>query len=275
MLTVEEPLGSRPAIMLPNRAKVRAVRNLEAQMPTIEEAGCSIRVGAALGYTPAFVIDRSNSTIERALLLPYATSRDVQDAQVRSTRWLIDVFADGGELIDLSRYPGAREHLQRFRATLSRRTCVHRPEHWYRTIDKITRKFAASPKILICGIAKAPRLALATRIVQPGNSLYSITSSIWPLGALYNVLSCGVLGLLADAYSCRVNGAFLRFHGVVLSKLRLPMWTSVPAEMQGCLELPDSASDMLEAVARLYDVSKALLEEYSAAENLSARTMQS
>jgi hypothetical protein len=266
MLTVEEPLGGRPAIMLRNRTKVQALRKVEAEMPTIEESGCSIRVGAALGYTPAFVVEQCNSTIERALLLPYATSRDVRNGHVCSTRCLIDVFDERGELIDLGRYPGAREYLLQFKARLLRRSCVRRPEQWYRTIDKISHKLAASPKILICGIAKAPRIALVTRVVQPGNSLYSITSLDWPLAAVFNVLSSGVLGLFADAYSCRVNGAFLRFHGVVLKKLRLPMWMSVPGEIQQCLTVPDSRSALLEAVAQLYGTSKALFDEYSAPE---------
>jgi len=266
MLTVEEPLGCRPAIMLRNRSTVRALRKIEAQMPTIEESGCSIRVGAALGFTPAFVVEQHNAAIESALLLPYASSRDVRDGQVCVTRWVIDVFDEQGELINLSQYPAAREYLLQFKRELLQRSCVRRPEQWYRTIDKIYRQLAASPKILICGIARAPRLALATQVVQPGNSLYSITSSDWPLKAVFNVLSSGVLGLCADAYSCRVNGAFLRFHGVVLKKLRLPIWTSVPGEIQQCLTVPDSGSALLEAVAQLYSTSKALFEEYSGPE---------
>ena len=105
-LTIEEPLGSRPAITLRSRSKARAIRNIEAQMPTIEESGCCIRVGAALGHTPAFVIGHCDSAVERRLLLPYATSRDVQNSQVHSSRWLINVFDQRGHLIDLNRYPG-------------------------------------------------------------------------------------------------------------------------------------------------------------------------
>lgn len=265
MIAVEEPLGCRPAIMLRDQSKVRVVRKLEAEMPTIEESGCSIRVGAALGHTPAFVIEHCESGIEPELLLPYATSRDLQNGHVRTARWVINLFDEQGHLIDLKRHPGAREHLLQFKGKLLRRSCVRRPGQWYRTIDKISRRFAASPKILICGIAKAPRLALAKQIVQPGNSLYSITSSEWPLAAVFNVLSSGVLGLFADAYSCRVNGAFLRFHGVVLRKLRFPMWTSVPREIQQCLTVPDSQSTLLEAASELYRTPMALFEEYAAA----------
>jgi adenine-specific DNA-methyltransferase len=261
--TIEEPLGPRPAIFLREQGKVRALRKLEAQMPTLEESGCSIRVGAALGHTPAFVVDRPDAAIESALLLPYATSRDIHNGEIRIDRWLIDVFDKRGHLIDLNHYPGARKHLLRFRSKLSDRSCVSRSEHWYRTIDKISREFAAQPKILICGIARVPRLALATQTVQPGNSLYSITSSDWPLAAVFNVLSAGILGLFADAYSPRVNGGFLRFHGVVLGKVRLPAWTSVPADMRQSLALPESGPRLLEAVTRLYKFPKTLLDEYA------------
>jgi adenine-specific DNA-methyltransferase len=261
--TIEEPLGPRPAIFLREQAKVRAIRNLEAQMPTLEESGCSIRVGAALGHTPAFVVETTDSTIERALLLPYATSRDIHNGKIRINRWLVDVFDENGHLINLSRYPGARRHLLRFRSELSGRSCVRGPKDWYRTIDKISREFAAQPKILICGIASAPRLAFAGRTVQPGNSLYSITSSVWPLAAVFNVLSAGILGLFADAYSPRVNGGFLRFHGVVLGKLRLPAWTSVPADIQQSLALPESGPSLLEAVTQLYRFPKTLLDGYA------------
>ena len=106
-------------------------------------------------------------------------------------------------------------------------------------------------------------MALTTQVVQPGNSLYSITSSEWPLTAVANVLSSGVLGLFAEAYSCRVNGHFLRFHGVVLKKLRLPRWLTVPEEIRGCLSAPESNSALMEAVAQLYDTAEGLLEEYS------------
>lgn len=264
MMTIEEPLGSRPTITMGNRSKVRTIRNIEVQMPTIEESGCCIRVGAALGHTPAFVIDRCDCAVERRLLLPYATSRDVQNFQIRTNRWVINVFDERGNLIDLTLYPGARRHLLRFKSTLMQRSCVRRPEHWFKTIDKISRSFAVSPKILICGIARTPRLALATEIVQPGNSLYSITSSEWPLPALYNVLSSGVLGIFADAYSIKVNGAFLRFHRVVLRRLRLPLWPSVPAELKQLLAVPDSVGSLRKAVAQLYKVSETLLDDYAA-----------
>ncbi len=261
--TIEEPLGPRPAILLREQWKVRALRKVEARMPTLEESGCSIRVGAALGHIPAFVVDGLDSKIERALLLPYATSRDIQNGGIRINRWLIDVFDTRGGLITLNEYPRAREHLLRFRSKLSDRSCVRRPKDWYRTIDKISREFAAQPKILICGIARVPRLALATQTVQPGNSLYSITSSDWPLAAVFNVLSAGILGLFADAYSPRVNGGFLRFHGVVLGKLRLPAWTSVQADIQQSLALPESGPSLIETVTRLYKLPKALLDEYA------------
>lgn len=263
MRTIEEPMGPGPAILLRGQRKVRALRDLEARMPTIQESGCSVRVGSAVGHTPAFVVEKRGSGIERALLLPYATSRDIHSSGIRINRWLINVFDKGGDLIDLDRFPCAREHLLRFKSKLSTRSCVHRPDQWYRTIDKVTRGFAAEPKILVCGIAKEPRLVLVTETVQPGNSLYSITTSSWPLLALFNVLSSGVLGLFADAYSPRVNGAFLRFHGVVLDKVRIPAWISVPPELRRALTSTKSGPSLLEAVTELYEFPKTLLDEYA------------
>lgn len=264
MARVDEPLSSRPAILIRDRSKVRMMRRLEARMPALNESGCTIRVGAALGHAPAFVVEQRESGVEAALLLPYATSRDVQDGRIHTSRWVIDVFDERGELINLCLYPGAREHLLRFKRRLSRRSCVRHPEQWYRTIDKISGEFAKLPKILICGIARSPRLAIAKQVVQPGNSLYAITSLEWPLAAVANVLSSGVLGLFADAYSCRVNGDFLRFHGMVLKKLRLPGWLTVPREIRGCLSEPESNSSLLKAVAGLYGTTEGLLAEYSA-----------
>ena len=261
---IDDPLRHTAAISIPCREQERALRDAELRFPSIEDAGCRVRVGAALGHTPAFVLNRGEAErlVERELLLPYVSSRDIQeDGTVRCTRSIINVFRPDKDLIDLKLYPRARRHLLAYKSELSNRSCVHRRECWYRTIDCIDHNFARTPKILIAGIALHPRMTLAFKTLQPGNSVYALLSSEWPLLALYRVLKAGILGLFANAYSPRISGNCLRFHGVVLKKIRLPYWHDVPDEVKRALLKKGKGNDLSACVARLYGMPKLLLRE--------------
>src|SRR5207244_1816719 len=129
------------------------------------------------------------------------------------------------------------------------RHCVKRPAEWFRTIDVINPKLAASSKILIAGIAKRPRLAIDPGCVQPGNSIYAILSDEWPITALYRLLRTGILGMFVAAYSPRMSGGFLRFHKAVLRNIRIPSWAALPGSIRQALSSEAADDDMRRLVA--------------------------
>ena len=73
--------GDEPWI-LDSLDKLSLVRRLEAQFPTIEDAGCKVGVGVATGADKAFIGDFEDLDVEPSRKLPLVMARDIIDGQV-------------------------------------------------------------------------------------------------------------------------------------------------------------------------------------------------
>lgn len=260
---IDDPLETGAPIVVADPSLERAIRSIPTGMPLIETVGCRIRVGAALGHAPAFICPESDCDVESDRLLLYASSGDIQnDGVVCCNRFVVNPFQSDGSLVDLKQYPKLRRRLMKFKKVLSQRHCVKRQAEWFRTIDVINPKLASSPKILIAGIAKRPRLAIDLGRVQPGNSIYAIVSDEWPIAALYRLLRIGVLGIFVAAYSPRMSGGFLRFHKAVLKNIRIPRWASLTGSLRLALSSEAADDDVRRLVASHYNISHEVLTRY-------------
>jgi hypothetical protein len=154
-----------------------------ARFPSIEQAGCEIRVGPALGHEAAFVGRALD--VEEALLMPYLRAREiVGDGLAWEGDRVISVHAPGGGLIDLRRYPRAAAHLGASGsgskdAPASKGTTS--AGQWYRTIDRVDPALWASDKILLPEIFRVPRIAVDQGGHVPAHGIYAIFSASWPL----------------------------------------------------------------------------------------------
>ncbi len=225
----------------------------------LAEAGVEIRCGMALGSAPVFIVD-DETDIEPDRLLPFVRSRDLTDeGWASATARVVNVWSDEGALLGLAGYPKLQAHLERHRTELEARACAIRPDQWYRTIDRIVAARVAAPKILVAGMAKASRVAMSPGGAQPSNALYGLTSTAWPLEALFALFRAGLLDVFAEVLAPRFSGGSKRFDGNVLGQVRIPLWSSVDPELKRSLADMDvtTATSRPELIADLYGIRAA------------------
>ena len=237
--------GSHPW-MLETSDRVALVRRLERDIPTIEEAGCRVGIGVATGADKAFIGPFEELDVEDDRKIPLATTRDILSGEVR---WrglgVVNPFDDSGALVDLARYPRLKGYLEaRKDAITGRHVARKAPAKWYRTIDRIHPALATTPKLLIPDIKGEAHVVYEDGRLYPHHNLYFVTSEEWDLRALRAVLLSGIAKLFVSTYSTRMRGGYLRFQAQYLRRIRLPRWSTVPADLKEALVHAASKGDV-------------------------------
>ena len=250
--------GSEPWILEKDaQPSLALVRRLEAEFPTLEEAGCSVGIGVATGADKVFIGPMDELDVEDERKLPLAMTRDILDGTVR---WrglgVVNPFEEDGSLADFAQYPRFAAYMEKHADALRARHCAQRASgSWYRTIDRITPSLARTPKLLIPDIKGNANVVLEDGQLYPQHNLYFIVSKEWPLRALQAVLMSGVAHLFVRAYSTKMHGGALRFQAQYLRRIRLPNWVEIPAEEQRKIIETAEAKDaraIVDVVNRLY-----------------------
>ena len=228
--------GSSPWI-LDLSAKTLLIKRLEADYPTLEEAGCKVGIGVATGADKAFIGKFADLDVEEDRKLPLAMAKDLATGHVVWRGYgVINPFTDEGPLVDLARYPKLRRYLESHRQQImGRHVAKKNPENWYRTIDRITPSLSARSKLLIPDIRGEAQVAFESGNLYPHHNLYFVVSDTWDLKALQAVLLSNVTRLFIATYSTKMRGGYLRFQAQYLRRIRLPLWTSVSAVMRARL----------------------------------------
>ena len=254
------PDGDAPW-MLQASDQLTLVRRLEAEFPTLEQAGCQVGIGVATGADEVFIAPFDNLDVEDGRKLPLVTTADILDGTVR---WrglgVVNPHADGPGLVQLADYPRLRRYLERHRDRIASRHCARKaPGRWYRTIDRIHPALARTPKLLIPDIKGKAHVVYEDGRLYPHHNLYFITSGSWDLRALQAVLLSGVAWLFVEAYSTRMRGDYLRFQAQHLRRIRLPRWDDVPRPLRTVLRnaAGTCSEERDEAVAALYRLTAA------------------
>ncbi|MDZ4402533.1 Eco57I restriction-modification methylase domain-containing protein [Prosthecobacter sp.] len=236
------------------------VRRLEAEFPTLEEAGCSVGIGVATGADKVFIGPMDELDVEDERKLPLVMTRDMRQGVVE---WrglgVVNPFEEDGSLADFSRYPRFAAYMEKHGKTLKARHCAQKANgSWYRTIDRITPSLAQKPKLLIPDIKGDAHIVLEDGKLYPHHNLYFVLSKEWPLPALQAVLMAGLAHLFVRAYSTKMHGGALRFQAQYLRRIRLPKWTDIPTKTQkqllAAVEAKD-ASAILNATAVIYGMT--------------------
>jgi hypothetical protein len=213
------------------------IRRLENDFPTLEEAGCKVGIGVATGADRVFIAPFSDLDVEESRKLPLVMTRDILDGSVK---WrglgVINPFTENGGLVRLSDFPRLTAYLERHgQAIRSRHVSKKNPEGWYRTIDRITPLLAFTPKLLIPDIKGEAHIVYEDGKLYPHHNLYFITSTEWDLRALQAILMSGIARAFVGTYSTRMRGGYLRFQAQYLRRIRIPRWSSVPAQQREVL----------------------------------------
>lgn len=196
----DRPVAAYPTILLAARCRTPRRYNpvpVRFGGQTLEELGCTIRVGPALGHTPAFVLKPGEHDVEEGILHPWLDSTEILEGGIKwKGRRVASLFDDQGRLRELRDFPLLERRLRRFDRKLRERAIVRNGAPWYRTIDRLRPADWQAPKLLIPGLARIPRVAVDRSGVVPSNGVYAVFPPKGEADAVYDRLRDG---RLADA----------------------------------------------------------------------------
>lgn len=246
--------------LLDDVPRLKLLRRLEAEWPTLEQAGCRVGIGVATGCDRVFIGDYDTLPVEPARKLPLAMARDLIDGELCwGGRGVVNPFEADGRLAALDDYPAFAAYLQAHReAVAGRHVAGKNPGGWYRTIDRIYPALVARPKLLIPDIKGEATVVYDEGRCYPHHNLYYVVSDDWDLRALQALLRSSVAVMFVATYCTRMAGGFLRFQAQYLRRIRLPRWRDVPDALRAELVAAATArdGDVVDApVFRLYGLS--------------------
>ena len=251
--------GSEPW-MLGAPDQLGIVRRIEAEYPTIEEAGCKVGIGVATGADQVFIGNFDELDVEPDRKLPLVMTRDILEGSVK---WrglgVINPFGSEGKLVPLRDYPKLAAYLEQHGSAIkARHVSKKNPHGWYRTIDRIYPELTSVPKLLIPDIKGKAHIVYEAGKLYPHHNLYFITAAEWDLRALQAVLLSEVTRIFISLYSTKMRGGYLRFQAQYLRRLRVPQWRDVPAALRAELIKAAKSRDTAAcnaAAAKLYKLT--------------------
>lgn len=189
---------------------------------TLADLGCTIRVGPALGVTPAFVLEPGEDGVEPELLHPWVDAREVGHGDVRwRGRRVIAPFDERGKIIEIDEYPLLAARLQRFSDRLRARHIVRNGAVWYRTIDNVIPAAWSPPKLLIPEISKSPRVAVDPTGAVPSHGTYAVFSHFLDIEDVYDRLRDGKLAKALAPIAPKVKGRYTRCYRRFLAMITI------------------------------------------------------
>ncbi len=256
--------GSEPWV-LESFDQLAVLRRLEAELPTLEEAGCKVGIGVATGADRVYVGPYDELDVEKDRKLPLVMTKDILAGEVEwRGKGVINPFDEEGGLVNLKKYPKLAAYLNRHKTIICKRNVAKRnSDRWYRTIDRITPQLANTPKLLIPDIKGEANIVYEEGKFYPHHNLYYITSDTWDLKALQAVLLSDIPGLFISTYSTKMRGGYLRFQAQYLRRIRIPRWEDVPEDMRAKLRAAADKRDVRVCNALTSDLYKLSPEERS------------
>lgn len=189
---------------------------------SLEELGCAVRVGPALGHTPAFVLAPDENDVEHELLQPWVSASEVMEGAITwRGRHVIAMNQPDGKLINIDHYPMLKRRLTGFRKQLEKRSIVKNGSPWFRPIDRVIPKIWSRPKLLVPELAKVPRVAIDRSGVIPSHGVYAIFAQDDEIDRLYERLSGGRLADALANVAPTIKGGYFRCYRRFLLMIRV------------------------------------------------------
>ena len=214
-----------PSILVLEKLAEPRVTTYQEVGHSLEDMGFDIRVGPALGCTPAYVLSPEDAAqVEPELLAPWLNCADLREGAIKGVRLkVICLYDDEGCLRDLKAYPKTYAWLSKYRTRLEARSIVRTHKAvWYRPIDRVYAKVWSAPKLLIPELSKSPVAMFDTSGAIPSHGIYAILAKEpgADLAALNRRLSgVGLRNMLAGR-APKVKGEYWRCYKSILKELR-------------------------------------------------------
>ena len=205
----------------------------EKFLDSIESQGFKIGIGVATGSDKVFIRKDFDSLVEEELLLPILLSKDLRNNKFRwSGNHILNPFDANGTLIDLDKFPKAKEYLNSNRQLLEKRHVAKKnPKLWYKTIDRIKPNLTIKDKIVLPDISGNKFLHIDRGEFYPHHNLYYITGNNYRSLVLLStiLMSNFVRNQLLDL-GTKMNGGYPRWQSQNLKKLKIPLISSIPSK---------------------------------------------
>ena len=245
-----------------------AITRARKMFPSLENSGCSVRVGSATGCNDVFLLEASRQQLERSRVVPFVNARSITDGKVTwSGTKIVNVFDRRGKTVNLSRYPKLDRYLQKNKKALKARAKASKSKTWWRSIDALHPDWYEARKLLVVDISAVPVIGLDVRGYCAGGGVYQIKSKEWPLRDLWVLLSAGVLGLFVVGLASGSANGFHRFQKKQIAGIPLPCWRQLDKRWRAQFRKAYRSGDrtaILKAVAELYGCDPAVLARFVA-----------
>jgi adenine-specific DNA-methyltransferase len=198
---------------------------------TISNQGFKIGIGVATGCDQVFISDQFEKIVEKELLLPLLTSRDLKgDKFLWGGKHLLNPYNNRGELIDLNTFPKAKDYLLlNYGILMNRHISKKQPLNWFRTIDRIESSLTRKPKIILPDISGNKFIFIDEGQYYPHHNLYYITGqNTIKLTILAAILMSDFVRNQLLEISNQMNGGYPRWQSQNLRKIKIPIINSIP-----------------------------------------------
>ncbi|MCG8323611.1 MAG: Eco57I restriction-modification methylase domain-containing protein [Cytophagales bacterium] len=201
-------------------------------LDTIDNQGFKIGIGVATGCDSVFIRNDFREHVEKELLLPILTSKDLKGDNFKwGGNYILNPFDQNGRLIDLKKYPRARNYFCANEDLLRKRHVSQKNNsNWYRTIDKINYKLTFIPKIILPDITGNRFIFIDDGDYYPHHNLYYIMGKDKrTLKVLATILMSDFVKEQLLELGNKMNGGYPRWQSQNIKKLRVPLINAMPA----------------------------------------------
>lgn len=220
----DRPVAAYATVLIAAKRSTRRRRSPASPLRgcTLKDLGCTIRVGPALGHTPAFVLERGEQDVEEGLLHRWLDSTEILEGDVKwEGRRVVSLFDDRGQLREIGDFPLLERRLRRFEPNLRERSIVRNGAPWYRTIDRLRPADWQAAKLLIPGLARIPRVAIDRSGAVPSNGVYAVFPPRGQTDAIHDRLRDGRLAAALNGIAPKLRNGYVRCYKHFLLKIRV------------------------------------------------------
>lgn len=218
-------VDSYPTILVATKMAAESERREHTKIrrgKTLRELGYIVKVGPALGHTPAYVLETDEDDVETKLLRPWVDGSEIMEGSLAwRGRRVIVMHGKDGKLIEPKEFPLLNARLKRFRRELKQRSIVINGARWFRPIDRVRTADWTRPKLLIPELAKIPRVTIDRSGAVPSHGVYAIFAPDDDVDALYEKLRDGKLAKALDGVAPKVKGGYVRCYRRFLLMVRV------------------------------------------------------
>lgn len=198
----------------------------------IEKQNFKIGIGVATGKDSIFIRNDFQDQIEKELLVPILTSKDLKgNAFNWQGNYLLNPFNPDGTLINLDNYPKAKKYFHKNIEELQKRHVAKKSIlNWYKTIDKVNIDLVKQPKILLPDITGNRYIFIDEgKFYLHHNLYYIISNNLEELKILACFLMSDFVKNQISENGNKMNGGYCRWQSQNLRKVLIPYIHALPS----------------------------------------------